>query len=422
MNKQIFKNQLPRKGANIETTYYPKTPEEIENIVTKSSPILAVGKNNVHSRINETRTKTTFISSERIKHIYKVNPQTLDFTHKLKKRLTHLIDPMLMPREQHKFKDYFINVGAGVTLEELSDYLKARNLALPIKLDCESATTVGGMSQTSCHGSGFFLGALTDYIVSIRIVLPEGIFATVEPHQKISKSKNILKNSDFFHSLCCSVGSFCFVYDLVLFVQDAVEYKTHAGLTNWLYFRPDLYEFVEDVRNLDLFIDPSTSVIKVVQSGDFLKPFNYPKAKQMKELSGVYVSSESALPIYDKNDFQAHLNYALHYIREKNINCYPLHIRFGASSRHYLSPTYSDEALLGFMYIKMSVDLEKNADRNLRDLTNFETFLSSRNGKVNMAYIQGGVTSNPGIENWAEVYKKFDNNPFKISLTRLPLI
>jgi hypothetical protein len=60
----------------------------------------------------------------------------------------------------------------------------------------------------------------------------------------------------------------------------------------------------------------------------------------------------------------------------------------------------------------MSMDLHKNSDRNLRDLTNFEVFLSTHSGQVNMKYIQGGVLNRPGIKRWSKNFKRFKENPF----------
>lgn len=418
MNKDGKLQQL-RKGANIGQIHYPKTIEDVEKIVSTSGTILGTGLGHTHSRIDENRQKTTFISSKRIKHIYRANPTLLDTTSKLKRRLSKLIDPDLCPRENHDFKDYFINVGSGVTLAELSEYLKDKNLALPVTSQDEKET-IGGISQTGTHGSGWHLGAISDYIVSLRVVLPEGKIATVEPKRKISKDKddNVINNTEFFNSICCGIGALGFVYDVIILVQDAVEYKYSVGATKWLHFRGDIDEFIEDVRNLDLFIDPSTSEVTVVQSGPFLKPFDYPaitskKKSKLDKKGGIQLSTESAIPIYQMDDVRTVLNVSLFYIMQTGIKCHPLHIRFGKRSEHYLSSTYSDDKnILGFVYIKMSMDLDKNADRNLRDLTNFEVFLSTHRGQVNMEYIQGGVMNRPGIKKWSKIFKLFENNPF----------
>lgn len=414
MNKTKFNGKIPRKGANIDKIYYPKLPEDVEKIVRKGGPILGMGLGNTHSRIDESRKKTVFISSERIKHIYRVNPSLLESTNKLKRRLGHLIDPILSPREKYKFKNYFINVGSGVTLNELSEYLQKRGLALPVTSEY-GVETIGGASQTGTHGSGWHLGCIADYIVSMRVILPEkGLIVTTEPGRKISKDKNTFKNNDLFHALCCGIGSLGFVYDVIILVQDAVEYKSSVDVTKWLHIRGDMEYFVEDVRNLELFIDPLSGTTKVLQSGPFLKPFNYPKEKdKLKQLSGIYLSTESAIPIRQFDEIQQVINASLHYIKQKSIKCYPLHIRFGKISEHFLASTYGvDRNILGFVYIKMSINLENNPDVAMRDLTNFETFLNTHRGQANMGYIQGAVLNRPGILKWSIIYSAFHNNPF----------
>lgn len=410
MNKDIKFQQL-RKGANIGKIHYPKTIEDIEKIVSSQKPILGFGLGNSHSRIDENRQKTNYISSKRIKHIYRASPKLLESETILKRRLSKFIDPVLYPREKHNFKDYFINVGSGVTLEELSEYLRERGLSLCVTSQLEQET-VGGISQKDTHGSGWCLGSVNHYIVSLGVVLPEGIMAIVEPSRKVTK-EGVLNNTKLFNSICSGVGTLGFVYDAIILVQDAVKYKKSVGITNWLDFRGDLIEFVEDVRNLELFIDSKSSTVKVVQSGPFLKPFEYPKVDYKVKKGGVCISTESAIPIFSLEQIQAVINASLFYIMQTGIECHPLHVRFGKKSDKYLSSTFSkNKQVLGFVYIKMSMDLQKNAERNLRDLTNFEVFLSTHGGMVNMEYIQGGVMNRIGIKNWAKIFKMFKNNPF----------
>ena len=411
MNKWIFQSNIPRKGPTVHKVYYPKTPEDIEAIVKKNGPFLGFGGGHSHSRIDETRRATNFISSRRIKHIYKVTPETLDTETRLKRRLADIVDPVIFPRENYPFKDYFINVGSGVTLNELSEYLKTQGLALPVSSSFGNET-LGGCSQTGTHGSGLYLGCIADYIVSIRIVTPDGVFATIEPHRKVSTGE-VCNVNEFFHSVCCGVGGLGFVYDMVILVQDAVQYKESFNTTSWLAFRGDLDEFVEDVRELELLIDPYSNNVKVTQRGPFLKPFDYEKKKDVKDASGLFLSTESAVPIKDMDDIKVLVNACMFYITQKKIQCYPLHVRFGATSKHYLAATNYDEDVIGFVYIKMSMAMEKNADRNLRDLTNFETFVASYEGQQNMAYIQGAISERTGVRKWGEVYDLFENNPFK---------
>src|SRR6056297_145547 len=107
MDKFDGKIQQLRKGANVKKILYPKLIKDIEHLVQKGEPILGTGLQQTNSRVDESRRRTTFISSKRIKHIYRVDPFSLESTKKLKRRLKHLIDPELYPREKYKFKDYF---------------------------------------------------------------------------------------------------------------------------------------------------------------------------------------------------------------------------------------------------------------------------------------------------------------------------
>jgi len=418
MDKWIFKSNVPRKGANIKKVVEPKTPKDIEKIVQENGYFLGTGGGFSHSRIDEARQKTTFISSARIKHVHKVSKTILCSTKKIKQRLDDIIDPVWCRREKFPIHDYFINVGSGVTLKELNLYLKDRGMMLSDQSSVDWET-MGGVSQTGTHGSGWNLLPLSSLIVSVRIVLPNKSFASIGRKQKVLKNNNL--NDDYiFNSIICGIGSMGFVYDMVILAQDYVEYNTKIGITKWIDLKNDLYKFVEDVRHIELFINPKTNNVMMIQRDEKELDFHYPLVvdkdlvpNKTFKINKIFTSTESAIPIYKMDEIPSKINSCLYYLKQKEIS-YPIHIRFGRACNSFLAPTYSkDKDVLGFMYIKMSVILgDKYVNKNMQNLINFETFLQTYGGRPHMAKIQGGQVDRPGIREWKVAFGAFEDNPF----------
>ena len=73
--------------------------------------------------------------------------------------------------------DQEIRVQAGITKNSLSDYLKESNLFLPIDTGCDA--TIGGLISTNASGAGsFFYGTMKNYVLSMKVVMPDGNIIT----------------------------------------------------------------------------------------------------------------------------------------------------------------------------------------------------------------------------------------------------
>lgn len=417
MNKWIFQSNIPRKGAN-GSIVEPKTSKDIVKIVSQGGHFLGMGGGFSHSRIDEARKKTTFISSKRIKHIYRVSKLILCSTKTIKRNLDDIIDPIWCRREKYPIHDYFINVGSGVTLKELNLYLKDRDMMLSDQSSVDWET-MGGISQTGTHGSGWNLLELSSLIVSIRVILPNGMFASIGKTKKVLKD-NDLNDDNMFNSIICGIGAMGFIYDMVIVAQDYIKYNKKVGIAPWLEFRSDLVQMVEDIRHVELFINPKTNNVLVIQKDEKELEFNYKTVKDKMlipektfAIDKYYTATESAIPIYKMVDIIAIINCCLFYLKRKSA-FYPIHVRFGKGTSSFLSPTYKhDKDILGFMYIKMSVTLgDTNINTNMQNLINFETYLHSFQSRPHMAKLQGGQVDRPGIKEWSIAYNVFEKNCF----------
>lgn len=391
--KAIFKNGLlPRKTAKIVDTYYPKTIEDVVKIVKMGRKLMASGSLTSHSRINEPLQKTWEISSLRINHTYRVSKTNLHSTKQLKKALEYLIDPIHCPREQQPFKNYFINVGSGVTIEQLEIYLQTKGLMMTSTTN--KNRTMGGISQTDCASSGWNLPSIASQIVSFRIILPDGSFATIGKTLQVMKDCDI-NNNNLFNTILCSAGTFGFIYDMVIFAQDYIDSPCIKPIkTKWNIIRNNL-DFIKDWRNLYLYINPCNEKVEI--------------RNQMITRINV-ISTECAIPIYKNTDIRTIINSVLHYIKSTHKNPYPLQITFGRPSKIYLSASYH-KASLGFIYIEATYPIKRGIEKYIRDLINLETYMEGISGTTFLHKLQGPI-GNIKTKYWKEYFNQFRKNPF----------
>ena len=398
--KEIFKNGLlPRKAGKIVDTYYPKTIQDVVKIVKTGKRLLASGSLTSHSRINEPLQKTWEISSQRINHIYRVSKTNLHSTKQLKKSLENLIDPVYCPREQHPFKNYFINVGSGTTVEQLEIYLRTKGLMMSSTTN--KNRTIGGISQTDCASSGWNLPSIASQIVSFRIILPDGSFATIGKKLQTMKDCDI-NNDTVFNAILCSAGTFGFIYDMVLFVQDYIEQPCIKPLkTKWNIIRNDL-NFIKDWRNLYLYINPRNENVEI-------------RNQMIKRLN--VISTECAIPIYKNTDIRTIINSVLHYITSTKKKPYPLQITFGRPSKIYLSASYHKTNPEGIIYIEASYPIKRGIENHIRDLINLETYMEGLSGATFLHKLQGPIGKIKS-KYWNLYFNQFRKNPFANSFAQ----
>lgn len=398
--KEIFKNGLLfRKPGNIVDTCNPKTVDDVIKIVKMGKKLVAVGSLTAHSRINEPLQKSCAISSHRINHIYRISKTKLHSTKQLKKGLEYLIDPIVCPREQHPFKNYFINVGAGVTVEQLTNYLRPKGLMLSSTTN--KKRTIGGISQTDCASSGWSLPSIASQIVSFRIILPDGSFATIGKNLQVMKDCDI-NNSNLFNTVLCSAGTLGFIYDMVIFTQDYIDIPCIKPITTkWNIIRNNL-DFIKDWRNLYLYINPYSEKVEI--RNHMITRINV-------------ISTECAIPVYKNTDIRTIINSVVHYITSTGKKPYPLQIAFGRPSKFYLSASYHKKTLgkssspLGIIFIEASYPIKRGIEKHIRDLINLETYMEGLSGTTFLHKLQGPVGSIKS-KYWKQYFDQYPKNPF----------
>ena len=191
--------QFPRKKRKLSKIYYPKTPQDVYNLIKKYDTLVGLGAGNTYSRIDESLSPIVGISSKRIDHIQPIKESRL-----VKYVERRLDDPIV--EHTKKIHKYLFNVGAGTTISAINDYLEKKNMMLPITL--HENDTIAGASQTGSHESGIHYGNICKYIHSFRLLFPNGDFVTVERTKKISKSSLVIADDLLFNCIACGLGSF----------------------------------------------------------------------------------------------------------------------------------------------------------------------------------------------------------------------
>lgn len=70
-------------------------------------------------------------------------------------------------------EDQEIRIEAGMTKNDLSNYLKHSNLFLPIDTGCDAS--IGGLIATNASGAGsFYYGCMKSHVISLKVVMPDG--------------------------------------------------------------------------------------------------------------------------------------------------------------------------------------------------------------------------------------------------------
>jgi FAD binding domain len=398
-----------RKKANIKSYHTPKSPKEITTLVKTEKHIIPVGSRMSFSRVDEPRTATTFISSERIDHIYRVSRSNLIRMKYLKQNISQILDPIWQKRERRSLKRYFYRIGSGCTISQIREYLHKSKMDLPHTLYSEEIT-IGGAISTGSHGSSVHVPMLASIIVSIRIILPDGNLLTVERKNGVSSNPVDLNEDALFNSICCGFGAFGMIYDCILVAIDKMSISTKWEKMKWMDLKPSIGNRVEDALQLELFLDKEKAIVCTKKEGKgMIKPFFFKEPNPyMRGDKPVNDLAECAVTFKSFDEIGGLVDKVLAKFPDNKF-----YISFGRTTHFYLSSTYSTKmpfVIYFQIYPKSKGDLDK--------VCHFENYMRTIKGRVCFSKIYGPVIERPGILEWRRVLGIFKENPFKIDFIR----
>lgn len=167
---------------------YPRSEDELADIVTNSDRVRALGSGHSFNRIADT--SGTLVSLARMPRVFEVAPD----------------------RET-------VRVGAGLTLAEVATLLHADGLALPTLPSLPHLTLTGAV-VTATHGSGVSIGSLATTVRGIRFVTATGQPAI------------LTRRHQDFDGAVVSLGGLGVITELEIEVQPTfdVEQRVYDGL------------------------------------------------------------------------------------------------------------------------------------------------------------------------------------------------
>jgi len=392
-----------RKHANIKTYHTPKSPEEITALVKSGDRLIPIGSRMSYSRVDEPRTATSFISSKRIDHIYRVSRSDLIETDQLKENISAILDPVWQKRERRSLKRYFYRIGSGCTISQIREYLNRSKMDLPHTLYSEEIT-IGGAISTGSHGSSVHVPMMASVIVSMRIII-DGNLLTIERKNGVSSNPVDLNEDALFNSICCGFGAFGFIYDVVLVAVDKISISQKWEKTKWQDLKPSIGNRVEDALQIELFLDREKAIVSTKKEGKGItKPFFFKERNPyMCGDKPVNDLAECAVTFKSFDEIGGLVDQVMAKFPDNKF-----YISFGQTTNFYLSPTYSTKmpfVIYFQIYPKSKGDLDK--------VCHFENYMRTIKGRVCFSKIHGPVIERPGILEWRHVLGIFKENPFK---------
>lgn len=273
-----------------KNTYFPKNLKEIIDIV----------KNNSNRKIRVSSSIHTF--------------NDMSICDDIIIRLSNLKNILNMNHEKKT-----VLVEAGILLYIFVQELEKYNLALQVSPDC-MWQSLGGAISTSTHGSRIDRGSLSDSIISITMILYNGIVI------------NIKKGDKMFPAATVSLGTLGIIYLIELQCEELYYIEETQIKMKWNEFIKNIYKILKNNTYTQLIVNPKDKTcnilvrkkIEIKDKINIIKEKIYFNVISELEESNPYTEIEITIPI-------KYLDEAINEIfilYENNINFNTLLIRF----------------------------------------------------------------------------------------------
>ena len=249
--RQVWKNCVKQQIANPLKYFYPKSLDEIIDIVKDAErnnyKVKAVGSGHSFSDVALTR-------------------DYLIDTH----GLCNVLDLSCLSLKVEKQKgltdgETFFLTECGITIHQLNDVLESENKAL-INMGGFTGQTIIGAISTSTHGSGVTLDSLSNVVEAIILVGEGGKLYHVEPSDGVSnkaidlpgKSIELIQEDDVFYSSVVSIGCMGVIYAVLLRVTKKYYLEESREFCNWSEVKKDLTRgnVLTTNRHCEVLINP----------------------------------------------------------------------------------------------------------------------------------------------------------------------
>lgn len=146
-----------------------------------------------------------------------------------------------------------MRVQAGVRLRDLNKVLARANLALPV-LGSTDAQSLGGLIATDLHGTGRDHGFLSEQILGLRVVLPDGDARDVGPGDPL------------FHAAMGGLGAVGVVTEVELQLVESFNLHKRTAMVDRAMTETQLDELILQHDHLSYYYIGGTSKVEAVRA------------------------------------------------------------------------------------------------------------------------------------------------------------